>query len=94
MSKKLLLILIILIISFISFLYFSRYTIKLSNINQALPNITLRKYNYESWKTILPKTCIRFSDGCNFCTRVDDGGAFCTRRGCGEYSKPICLDQK
>jgi hypothetical protein len=66
-----------------------------------------RQYDENSWKSIIPATCIRFYDGCNDCIRPegydpkkDDSKGLCTLSGfcgkyggsVGEYEKPRCLD--
>ena len=50
------------------------------------------KYNYESWKEIIPESCQTFSDGCNRCQRMTNGDALCTLKGCEKYKRPVCLD--
>ncbi|WP_439135643.1 MliC family protein [Pseudomaricurvus sp.] len=50
-------------------------------------------FDANSWKTVIPKTCQRFTDGCNNCVRnLESGVAACTRKACVSYSKPECLD--
>jgi hypothetical protein len=51
-------------------------------------------YNYNSWKSMIPDTCLSFYDGCNNCRRNKPGGvAACTRKACDKYEKPVCLDK-
>ncbi len=50
-------------------------------------------YDANSWKTLIPASCQRFSDGCNQCVRnAETGNAACTRKACFTYGKPQCLD--
>ena len=52
------------------------------------------EYNFNSWKTIIPDSCLSFYDGCNNCRRNKPGGvAACTRKACEKYKKPVCLDE-
>lgn len=51
-------------------------------------------YNSESWKEIIPDTCMRFYDGCNECFRQEGSNLVsCTEIGCETYSRPKCLDE-
>lgn len=45
-------------------------------------------YTADSWKTIIPRTCKKYFDGCNICS--SDGG--CTEASCSVYQQPRCLD--
>ena len=55
----------------------------------------LTKYNSKSWETFIDKNCQSFFDGCNNCNRQEGSDmAACTRKGCLEYKKPECLDEK
>jgi hypothetical protein len=50
-------------------------------------------YNHDSWKTMIPDSCLTFFDGCNNCRRSAAGEvAACTRMACIKYKKPRCLD--
>ncbi len=55
-------------------------------------------YNSESWKTMIPATCTRWYDGCNWCSKngITEKGikidGTCTMKGCRVYEKPICMD--
>ena len=50
-------------------------------------------YDQNSWETIIPGSCLSFSDGCNNCRRSTASGiAACTRKACVKYKKPVCLD--
>jgi uncharacterized protein YceK len=50
-------------------------------------------YNTNSWKTMIPDSCLSFFDGCNNCRRSAAGEvAACTRKACFKYQKPRCLD--
>lgn len=74
-------------------------TITLSACNSSVisrtSSIFKPRYDYKSWKKIIPKDCQYFSDGCNTCSRIKgQGGAVCTRIGCTKYVKPKCLDDK
>lgn len=56
-------------------------------------NIT--RYDANSWKTLIPESCLSYFDGCNTCRRSAAGEmAACTRKACMEYRKPECLDDK
>lgn len=56
-------------------------------------SVTEQAYDSNSWKSVIPKDCQRFTDGCNNCVRnLESGVAACTRRACVAYSKPECLD--
>ena len=48
-------------------------------------------YNANSWKKIISKSCLEFSDGCNKCGRAFPGSdrINCTIMGCGAYRKPV-----
>jgi len=51
-------------------------------------------YDHNSWKTMIPDSCLSFNDGCNNCRRSSpDIMAACTRKACAEYQKPVCLDE-
>lgn len=51
-------------------------------------------YNADSWKTLIPAACERYSDGCNLCNRnADSGMTACTRKACPSYERPECLDE-
>lgn len=50
-------------------------------------------YDHNSWKNLLPATCVKFFDGCNNCTRHPGSDiAACTRKFCAHYEKPVCMD--
>ena len=51
-------------------------------------------YDAESWKTLIPESCMAYFDGCNNCRRApgSDVGA-CTRMACQKYEQPRCLDE-
>jgi hypothetical protein len=52
-------------------------------------------YDMNSWKSIIPDSCLSFFDGCNNCRRAEAGKiAACTRKYCETYSRPVCLDNK
>jgi hypothetical protein len=57
-----------------------------------MPTQTSGQYDANSWKTIIPETCQKFSDGCNTCQRSDKG-VRCTMMACQEYKEPKCLDE-
>jgi len=51
-------------------------------------------YDQFSWKTMIPDSCLHFSDGCNGCFRNQPGGQVgCTLMACNFYSKPYCKDK-
>ncbi len=51
------------------------------------------EYDQNSWKTMIPDTCVSYFDGCNNCRREPGSDiAACTRKACMEYAKPVCLD--
>jgi hypothetical protein len=53
------------------------------------------RYDANSWKTMIPDTCLHYFDGCNICRRSAAGEvAACTRKACYQYRKPECLDAK
>lgn len=53
-----------------------------------------QNFDANSWKSMIPKSCQRFSDGCNNCVRnIESGVAACTRKACVSYSKPECMDE-
>ncbi len=47
----------------------------------------------DSRKTMIPKECKAFFDGCNTCTREGEG-AKCTEMACSKYEKPKCIDNE
>lgn len=50
-------------------------------------------YSSESWRDLIPASCVSYFDGCNNCTRnPQTGDTACTRKACTEYYKPRCLD--
>ncbi len=52
-------------------------------------------YDQNSWKIMIPDSCLSFSDGCNTCRReAGNDLAACTRKFCQQYEKPTCLDEK
>ncbi len=52
-------------------------------------------YDENSWKTMIPSSCVSFFDGCNNCTRMEGSTeAACTRMFCETYQKPECRDTK
>ncbi len=52
-------------------------------------------YDQNSWKTLIPSTCVSFFDGCNNCNRMEGSAeAACTRMYCETYQKPECRDEK
>lgn len=52
-----------------------------------------KTYDMNSWKTMIPKTCESYFDGCNTCSRsADSDVAACTMMFCAEYQEPKCLD--
>lgn len=52
------------------------------------------KYDQNSWKDIIPSTCLRFNDGCNDCFRTEAGAEVgCTKKACAVYQKPTCSDK-
>ncbi|HEY7774250.1 MAG TPA: MliC family protein [Marinagarivorans sp.] len=54
---------------------------------------TATSYDQNSWREIIPESCLHFTDGCNQCTRSAEGGvAACTRKACFKYEMPRCLD--
>ena len=54
---------------------------------------TENRYDQNSWRDIVPASCLHFTDGCNQCTRSAEGGvAACTRKACFKYEMPRCLD--
>ena len=51
-------------------------------------------YDANSWKTMIPASCMSFFDGCNNCRRAEGSEiAACTRKACAAYEKPRCLDE-
>lgn len=51
-------------------------------------------YDQNSWKTMIPDSCLSFFDGCNNCRRSSSSAvAACTRKACIKYEKPVCLDE-
>ncbi len=51
------------------------------------------KYNTESWKSLIPNSCLKFNDGCNECIRDNEKDTpGCTKKFCEIYQKPFCLD--
>jgi hypothetical protein len=57
------------------------------------PQSAASSYDANSWKTMIPESCLRFYDGCNNCRRSAAGEvAACTRKACVKYQKPRCLD--
>ncbi len=51
------------------------------------------EYTADSWKTMIPDTCISYFDGCNNCVQEDGAeSAACTAMACEEYQEPKCLD--
>ena len=53
------------------------------------------EYHQDSWRTLIPRSCTRFFDGCNHCTRAPGADmAACTRMACVKYKKPVCLDDQ
>lgn len=56
-------------------------------------NATDIEYDQNSWKDIIPATCLRFNDGCNDCFRNEIGAEVgCTKKACAVYQKPICTE--
>jgi len=55
--------------------------------------VTADTYDENSWKTMIPETCISYFDGCNDCRREPSShtGA-CTKKLCFNYQMPTCLD--
>jgi len=54
-----------------------------------------QEYTQDSWKTMIPDTCLSFTDGCNTCSRSEGSDvAACTKMFCQQYSKPECLDSE
>lgn len=54
-----------------------------------------KSYDEDSWRQIIPDSCLKFNDGCNECFREKPGDQklTCTLKYCGgEYQKPVCLD--
>lgn len=52
-------------------------------------------YDQQSWKTLIPSSCVSFFDGCNNCRRMEGvEDAACTRMFCETYRKPECRDGK
>jgi hypothetical protein len=52
-------------------------------------------YDQNSWKTMIPDSCMSFFDGCNNCQRIEgEAEAACTRMYCETYGKPECRDEK
>ncbi len=52
-------------------------------------------YDALSWKSIIPESCMNFSDGCNTCVRNPENGVVaCTQRACIKYERPRCLDSE
>lgn len=50
-------------------------------------------YDENSWKTMIPDSCLSYFDGCNNCRRSKPGEVTaCTRKACFKYQKPRCLD--
>lgn len=58
------------------------------------PDTTPTVYDQNSWKDIIPASCVSFNDGCNACRRssADPSIAACTKKFCETYTKPVCLD--
>ena len=51
-------------------------------------------YDHNSWKSLIPDSCMTFNDGCNNCRRSSTSDlAACTRKACARYKKPVCLDK-
>lgn len=44
--------------------------------------------NSKNRNNTVPKSCLKYFDGCNTCTR----GGGCTEMYCFEYKQPKCLD--
>jgi len=66
--------------------------------NSASPGVSEQqsevvKYDENSWKTMIPASCLSYFDGCNNCRRSTAGEmAACTRKACVKYQQPACLD--
>jgi uncharacterized protein YceK len=57
------------------------------------PQSQVMNYDENSWKTMIPDSCLSYFDGCNNCRRNAAGeAAACTRKACFKYRKPECLD--
>jgi len=72
-----------------------KYIVYLSSITviSSCTQQTQAVYDHNSWKTMIPDSCLSFSDGCNNCRRSLPGSmAACTRKACSVYQKPVCLD--
>ncbi|MFA6274446.1 MAG: hypothetical protein WC662_04770 [Candidatus Paceibacterota bacterium] len=67
----------------------------LSNENSNTTFQNNNNYSNNSWKTLIPDTCLKFNDGCNTCVRsnLNEKGA-CTKINCAVYQKPYCLDSE
>ena len=64
-------------------------------VNSCANQSTQTSYDMNSWKSVIPDSCLSFFDGCNNCRRAEAGKiAACTRKYCETYSKPVCLDNK
>lgn len=51
-------------------------------------------YDADSWRTLIPGDCQRYSDGCNLCNRnIENGMTACTRKACVAFEQPVCLDE-
>ncbi len=76
------------------FLYAKRSAAPVPPVVETGEEGVLAAYTDESWKTMIPESCLSYYDGCNTCTRVKgQASASCTERYCTVYSKPRCLDQ-
>jgi hypothetical protein len=52
-------------------------------------------YDGQSWKDIIPETCMSYFDGCNTCNRAEGSlQTMCTMRACFRYEEPRCLDEE
>lgn len=59
------------------------------------PAAVQEEYGANSWRDLIPDSCLNFYDGCNNCTRPEAGAdAACTRRACFTYGQPRCLDDQ
>ena len=69
------------------------FSLLAAGCNSTSQQSSVDSYDANSWKTLIPESCLSFYDGCNNCRRSAAGEvAACTRKACVKYQEPRCLD--